>query len=171
MSKKQRRTPLTDLDAPLSPEADQFLAAATAEFNTKQEALRQKWRFDDCEEWAYDQIGGVLRLTFNDGTAFLADGQILGSYSASDSSWEWAWNNPHVDPAMARDSEAVKALGQRLGIEYLQAGMIPVPGDDFLSYLCAIGIKATDSIGVYRGSAGHIEVFITLKNPRTERSA
>src|SRR2546423_1786159 len=35
-----------DLDAPLSPEADKFLGAATGEFNKKQEALRRDWRFD-----------------------------------------------------------------------------------------------------------------------------
>jgi len=35
---------------------------------------------------------------------------------------EWAWNNPHVEAAMAHDSQLVKQLGERLGIAYwLQA--------------------------------------------------
>ncbi len=67
---------------------------------------------------------------------------------------------------MTRDSELVKQLGERLGIAYLVAGMIPTPSEEFVSYLCAIGIKATDSIGVFRGKAGPIDVLITLKNAR-----
>jgi len=34
---KKKSGPKIDLDAPLSPEADKFLAEATAEFNAKQE--------------------------------------------------------------------------------------------------------------------------------------
>jgi len=44
--------------------------------------------------------------------------------------------------------------------------MIPVPSEEFASYLCAIGVKATDSIGVFRGKAGPVDVMITLKNAR-----
>jgi len=163
---KKKSEPKLDFDAPLSPEADKFLAEATAEFNTKQEALRRDWRFGTAKQWGYDQVSGILKLDFEDGTQFQADGQILGSYSATGGSWEWAWNNPNVEEAMARDSKVTKAVGERLGISYLQAAMVPVPNEDFASYLAAIGVKATDSIGVYRGKAGPIDVFITLKNAR-----
>ena len=167
MSKRKKKSgPKIDLDAPLSPEADKFLAEATAEFNAKQEALRRDWRFDSYKQWGYEQTSGILKLDFEDGAAFNADGQILGSYSAGGHSWEWAWNNPHVEAAMARDSQLVKQLGERLGIAYLVAGMIPVPSEEFASYLCAIGVKATDSIGVFRGKAGPVDVMITLKNAR-----
>ena len=168
---RKKRKPNIALDAPLSPEADQFLAEATVEFNTKQEALSRDWRFGKSKEWGYDQESGIFRMHFADGSQFNADGQILGSYCAGDSSWEWAWNNPNIDAPVAKDSHAVKALGERLGIEYLTAGMIPIPGEAFVSYLCAIGIKATESIGVYRGDAGPIDVLITLKRPRIEQSA
>ncbi len=72
---------------------------------------------------------------------------------------------------MARDSKLVKTVGERLGISYLQAGKVPVPNEVFASYLAAIGVKATNSIGVYRGKAGAIDAFITLKNPRWANSA
>ena len=45
-------------------------------------------------------------------------------------------------------------------------GMVPAPNEEFVSYLCAIGLKATDSMGVFRGKAGPIAVMLTLKNPR-----
>src|SRR5204863_6511 len=114
----------------------------------------------------YDQHTGVLKLDFPDGAPFEADGQILGSYSPSAKTWEYAWNNPHVDPKVARDSHSVKKLGDRLGIPYMQLGAFPLPGPEIVSYLCAIGLKATDSFGIYEGEAGPVVVMIMLKNPR-----
>jgi hypothetical protein len=161
----------TEFDAPLSPKADKFLAEATAEFKTKQETLTRDWRFGTGKQWGFDQVSGLFKLDFADGAQFQADGQILGSYFAARNSWEWAWNNPHVAPAMAQDSKAVKEVGERLDIAYLVEPMVAVPSEPFASYLAAIGVKATDSIGVYRGKSGPVEVFITLKNPRWAKKA
>jgi hypothetical protein len=154
----------------LSTEADTFLGEATAELNAKHEALQNKWRFGQGNEWGFDQQSGVFRLSFADGSEFEADGQILGSYSETDGTWEWAWNNPNVVPSMARDSKKVKALGKRLNIAYLQVGTIPMPPcRDFAVYLSAIGVKGTNSIGYYTADAGPIKISILLKNPRWAR--
>jgi hypothetical protein len=161
-----KRTPEADFDAPLSPEADQFLAAATEEFNRKQKALQNTWNFGSAVQWGYDQLSGVLRLSFPDGSQFEAEGQCLGSYCPGDGTWEWAWDNPNVDGKVAKDSHKVRELGDRLQISYLRIGTIPLPEPRMVSYLCAIGIKATNSIGVYQGEAGPIQVFIMLKRPR-----
>jgi hypothetical protein len=163
--------PASSLDAPLSPEADQYLAKAMKEFDAKQDALNREWHFDDYKQWGFDQLSGVFRLEFADGTEFQADGQILGSYAAATESWQWAWHNPYVDPSIARDSKTVKELGERLGLSYAATGMVPVPSEEFVSYLCAIGLKATGSLGVFRGAAGPIEVMILLKNPRLVKKA
>jgi hypothetical protein len=72
---------------------------------------------------------------------------------------------------MARDANLVKQLGEKLGIAYLQQGMIPLPDGQFVSYLCAIGLKATNSIGVYRGACNPVDVIILLKNPRWAKQA
>ena len=152
--------------APLGPEADAFLAAAAEEFNEKQAALAANWGFGEYTQWGFDQDSGIFTLTLANGSRVLADGQILGSHSPRDGSWEWAWNNPNVEAGVARASRAVKALGERLGIPYLVSGRIPVDGDPFVSYLCAIGAKATESEGAFRGSAGAINVHLLLFNPR-----
>lgn len=163
---RKKKTSEIDLDAPLSPEADGYLAAATAEFNAKQDALKRDWRFGSGCRWAWDPPTGLFTLDFDDGSQFAADGQLLGSYSPKDFSWEWAWNKPTLEPEAMRDSKLVKEVGERLGIAYLIVGMIPMPGDLWVSYLSAIGVKATDSVGVYLGQAGDLKVVITLKNPR-----
>ncbi len=151
---------------PLSPEADVFLAAATAEFNEKQAVLGSQWNFDSYEQWGFDQYTGVLSLTLADGSRVLADGQILGSHSPGDGSWEWAWNNPNVEAGVTTASQKVKELGARLGISYLVHGRIPVDQDVFVSYLCAIGAKATDSAGSFIGSAGPVNVYLLVSNLR-----
>jgi hypothetical protein len=155
-----------NFDKPLSPEADHFLKQASDEFNVKQAHLRDEWRFDECDQWAFDQETGVFKLEFEDGSMFEAQGQILGSHDPDEGSWEWAWNNPNVEKAVASDSLIVRALGEKLEIDYLCEGKAPLPEESFVSHLCGIGIKATDSFGVYNGSAGEIMVMILLKNPR-----
>lgn len=155
-----------DFNESLSPEADSLLAVACAEFNTKQAELKSIWRLDEYKRWGFSQDDGLIKLEFKDGAQLIADGQILGSYAKSDKSWEWAWNNPNVSDNVKGDSLAVKKLGDELNISYLVSGTTTVPSDVFISYLCAIGLKATGSIGIFRGSAGAIDIFISLKNPR-----
>ncbi len=80
--------------------------------------------------------------------------------------WEWGWNNPNVAYKLAKDSQHVRELGEQLGIDYLQVGVISVPSEDFVSYLSAIATKATTSIGVFRSNVGLVDVVLLLKNPR-----
>lgn len=155
-----------DFDAPLSPEADAFLADATGEFNLKQQVLDQDWRFSSYIQWGFDAQHGVLTLNYADGAQLLADGQLLGTFCISDSSFEWAWNNPRFSTAIVRDSRMVRETGVKFDISYLKAGLIPVPDDVYLSYLSAIGIKATGSAGIFRGSGGDVQPLIAVKNLR-----
>ena len=160
----KRKNPLES--GKLSPEADAFLAASMSEFNLKQTALASDWSFTNYEKWDFDQYSGMLVLTLADGSRVLADGQILGSHSSRGGSWEWAWNNPNVEAKMATASYKLKELGSRLGISYLVHGKIPVEGDALISYLCATGVKATDSDGAFMGSAGPINVYLLVSNMR-----
>src|SRR5437660_4673128 len=135
---KKRRE--VEIDDALSPEADRFLAEACAEFEHKQAVLDRDWRFDSAQEWGFDQNTGVLWLTFSDGSRLEANAQILGSYSAEDQSWQWAWSNRNADDAMALDSRKVKELGERLGIAYLQEDVIPLPNETSVSYLDSVPV-------------------------------
>jgi hypothetical protein len=150
----------------LSPEADAFLAESMTEYAEKQKALGDTWHFSAYEQWGYDQETGLLTLDFADGRKLLADGQILGTFRTTDCSFEWAWNNPHCEEAVARDSKLVKAIGEQLDISYLKTGMIPIPHQTMLSYIGAIALKATDSAGIFRSGEGEMQYFIAVKNMR-----
>ncbi len=157
--------------ATLSSEAGQYLAEAQAEFKVRQRAAKQEWRFEDFERWGFDQLSGTFRLEFADRKELHADGQILGSFSESANTWEWAWHNPYVSPAIARDSQLVRETGRRLGIASTATDVVNAPDEKFITECCALGLKATGSLAVFRGSAGPVEVLILIKNPRIVEKA
>lgn len=155
----------------LSPEAAQFLAEAQVEFKASQRAAKQDWHFEDFERWGFDQLTGTFRLEFADRKELHADGQILGSYSESAGTWEWAWHNPYVSPAIARDSQLVRDTGRRLGLACTASDVVPAVDEKFILECCALGLKATGSLAVFRGSAGPVDVLILIKNPRLVEKA
>jgi hypothetical protein len=117
--------------------------------------------------WEFDPGTGRLDLHYEDGSRIVAMGQLLGTYSVSGGTFEWAWNSPHFKRSeLSRDSKRVRALGKELDIGYLQAGMVPVPGDVFLSFLCGIGLKTAGAEGVFRGSAGDVHPILLLTDIR-----
>ena len=153
--------------AALSPEADRFLAEATAQFNATQKQLDEQWQLPGYERWEYDPGTGMLELSYADGSKLFANGQLLGTYCVADRTFEWAWNSPHFrkSPIAAASREA-RAVGQRLGIAYLVEGMIPVPTEVALSYVCAIGLKASGAAGVFRGTEGDVHPLLLLSDLR-----
>ena len=156
----------TNPNAPLSAEAEKYIAEATAEFNAKQEALRRHWRFGSFNHLEYDETKGILKLGFSDGAELQADGQLLGTYSPAGCSFEWAWNSPRFNDSVTRASKQVKNLGKYLGIAHLHIGTVPVPSDDILAYYVAIGAKATESAGVLTARRGEVEMVIAVMNPQ-----
>lgn len=160
--RKKKSVPSIDL----TPEQDAFLASAIEYHNKNTETLNAEWNFGDFEEWGFDQISGTFFLKLADDSRVEADGQIYGSFSESDGSWEWAWNNPYAEEAMSKDALKIREYGKQEGIEYLTTGMIPVPDLTFATYLASIGEKLSNAQGVYPASAGPVIVFIGLKNFR-----
>jgi hypothetical protein len=156
----------TNLNAPLSPAAEKFVAEATAEFNAKQDALRRHWRFGSFNHLEYDETKGVLKLSFNDGSELQAGGQLLGTYSPAGRSLEWAWNNPRFNDLITQASKQVRNLGKHLGIAHLHIGTVPVPSEDILSYYVAIGAKVTESAGILTAQRGEVEMVIAVMNPQ-----
>ena len=154
-----------------TPEAASYIAEAHAEFKAKQRAAKQEWRFEDFERWGFDQLTGTFRLEFADRKELHADGQILGSYSESAGTWEWAWHNPYVSPAIARDSQLVRETGQRLGLACTASDVVQSADEKFIAECCALGLKTTGSLAIFRGSAGPVEVLILIKSPRIVEKA
>lgn len=166
---KKKTKPDESFSEPLSPEADKFLADALAEYQAKREALLGgEWRLSQCANWGFDPESATVTVVFADGSQWQASAQFLGSYAVKEQSWQWAWDSPDMGEQLSRDSRLVKELGERLGVGYLQlgGGSFPLPSSEFAEYLCAIGAKATDSVGIMEADAGPMVGFILLKDLR-----
>ena len=171
---RKKQKPDASFNEPLSPEADQFLAEAMAEYRAKQEALTNgEWRLSLCANWRFDPETGTVTVLFPAGSEWQAAGQFLGSYAIKDQSWQWAWDSPDMGEHLSRDSRLVKQLGERFGIGYLQlgGGSFPLPGPEFAEYFCALGLKATDSVGVMEADAGPMVGFLLLKDLKWTKTA
>jgi len=152
---------------PLSPEADKFLAQALEEYDQKEEALEQSWHLSACAEYALNDETGLFHMKLKNGTAWEADAQILGSFNEADQTWQWAWGNPHCAEVWSRDSKVVQTVGERLDVWYVhEIWDFPVPGPEYVAYLNAIGIKASESAGWYEVRDGSVVIFVMLKNLR-----
>jgi uncharacterized protein DUF6882 len=153
--------------APLSPEADRFLAEALEEYGEKEEALERDWHLSDGIECGLDDKTCTFWLRLENGSKWEADAQILGTFDEDEETWQWAWSNTNCTEALARDSHKVKAKGEELGIWYLyELAQHPVPGPEFVAYLCSIGMKASESSGMFESRQQPIVLFIMLKNLR-----
>jgi hypothetical protein len=159
---------------PLSPEADQFLAAACAEYQAKREALEEgEWRLPSCSDWGFDPETGTVTVQFADGSQWQAAGQFLGSYHPETNTWQWAWDSLDMPESLSRDSSVLRQVGEQYGIGYLTLGngAFPLPDAEFVEYLCALGLKATDSAGVMEADAGESVGFLMLKDLRWTHAA
>lgn len=164
---KKKKSDDEKFSKPLSPEADKFLADALQEYGQKEDALEQGWRLSQCAEYALNDQTGLFHIKLNDGTAWEADAQILGSYNEDDHTWQWAWGNTDCAGVWSRDSQIVRETGKRLDISYLhELPMQPMPGPEFVAYLCAVGMKASGSTGMFEAHQGSIVIFVMLKNLR-----
>jgi len=151
-------------EAPLSAAAERFLARAREEYNAKQPRFDDRW-LKDCDRYDIDTHAGELVLKRGD-TRTVFDAQLLGSVCKTDSTWEWAWNNPNVPERVSRASAALKEVGAKYDLPYLQQGTVPVPDEEFPWLLGAIALKVTRMEGIFRAPSGEMEYYFLLANPR-----
>ena len=150
----------------VSPEADRWLSEAREEFNRKQAVLQTDW-IRQFKRWEFNPTTGVLTLFHADGGRSLATAEVLGSFSPTDETWEWAWNNPNMPTKFSQKSIAVRQIGEQFDLEYLKQGTVPIPsnGEAMSSYLCSLGLKATGAAGIFRGGDDRLPVYFLVFDP------
>jgi hypothetical protein len=124
------------------------------------------WGLASFAKWEFSQETGALVFTLLDGSRAVCAGQIIGSRSSKDSSWEWAWNNPHLEKRVTKAAAKLKAHGKANGISQLTTGMLPKVSKDAAWSLAAFAARNQGFQGVYCGNAGVIDVYIAFQPPR-----
>lgn len=148
----------------LTPLQTQLFEEALNEYDEKVYQLKTEFGFDNTTTWNYTQHTGRIRLQNDRRPLFEADGQIIGIYSRGGRTWEWAWSNPYLEDTVVRDSLLVRAYGERKNLPLLTRGIVPLEREYYANYPAAIGLKISQSDGIFFGDAGEMLVFIMLKN-------
>jgi hypothetical protein len=155
----------------LTPEADLWLGAATAEFNQKQANLFTHWRFGETGSYHFDQETGHFVVTMKDGTRAEGTGSIVGSHDAASRTWEWAWNHPRVALSLLGASKKAQAIGAQFDLRYCLQGITPCADKMHAAYLSSIALKAADGLGIFFAHAGTVTIHILLHDLRWAESA
>ena len=127
--------------------SSKFLDSAIHEHNANNDILNKQWGFDNYSEWGLDQDSGSFFIQLPNGKMVEAQGQIYGSFSSQDNTWEWAWNNPMVEEFMAKDSLKIKEYGEYENLDFLSEPIIELPDQNTATYLGAIGEKINNAQG------------------------
>ncbi len=162
--------PSTLFDSPpysslTSPEFDVVASEAHEAITARQAALDAKWERHRYNQWSCSQEEGLLRFTDASGAGLEADVQFFGSYHPASASWEWAWNNPHVDVKNAHDARTVRAYGEVHGFAPLTAGMLQSTPDE-APLLMAVAAVVADVEGVFWGPSGDVITALGYRNIR-----
>jgi hypothetical protein len=150
---------------PLSKEADEFLTTCNTSFNEKQKRLGETW-INNFDRYDVDLQNGVLWFSKEGRKTVEFDVAVVGSIQPSGRTWEWAWNNPNVESALAVPQSVFEATSQRFGLKYLSFGTVPVPRKQFGWYLSGIALQLAGGEGVYMAEGKSVEIYMLLRNPR-----
>lgn len=98
----------------------------------RQDALRAEFRLGEWARWDWDQDTG--QLAFSNGAGeppqVVADIQFVGTTSEETGTWLWAWDNPHIEQALARDVHEVRRFGEAHDIAQLTTPKWPADATD-----------------------------------------
>lgn len=148
----------------VSEETAQFLTEVRDEFNFKQQYFHKKW-LSDYDRYDIDTAAGQLILTKGQMRTVL-DVQSIGSACKTDSTWQWAWDNPNVPEHATRAVSDLKAVGARYGLGYLQEGKLPMKDDLAPWFLTGFALKVSKMDAVFVAKAGEMEYYFLVANPR-----
>ncbi|ANZ21551.1 hypothetical protein SNOUR_41615 [Streptomyces noursei ATCC 11455] len=118
------------------------------------------WGLGSADRWGLDQRTGTITWTFPDKTA-TAQAQILGSWSPTASSWQWAWANDSILPELSQDACTVRDWAAAHGHDALAAQQVEAD-EQMAGTLAALSVRITNAVGFYRGVGATSVVMITF---------
>ncbi len=148
-----------------SPAFDVVASEAHEAITARQAALDAKWERHRYNRWSCSQEEGLLRFTDASGAGLEADVQFFGSYHPASASWEWAWNNPHVEVKNAHDARTVRTYGEVHGFAPLTTAMLQSTPDE-APLLMAVAAMIADVEGVFWGPSGDVITALGYRNIR-----
>lgn len=129
-----------------------------------QSHLAETVRMDD---WRIDAAASAFEFTDGDGQRRRVRAHFLGTSSPDDGTWLWGWDNINGFPrAFIKQSERVKALGERYAIPEFTAASLPL--DDALAPALLKAVKAVTGITAHFSAPtgnGGTRAWLLLDDP------
>jgi hypothetical protein len=118
-------------------------------------------------DWRIDAAAGVLAFRDRAGEERRVRAHLVGSSSPDDGTWLWGWTNVNgFPPAFVKQSERVRALGERYGIPELTTGTLPL--DDGLPPRLLQAVKAVTGVTAHFSAPtgnGATRAYLLLDDP------
>ena len=80
-----------------------FLDDCRTELKEKIAAIQREWDLPKFSRFDFDQDKGELIFSSGMPLPVVCQVQIIGSFSTTDQTWEWAWNNPYIEDKLKVD--------------------------------------------------------------------
>jgi hypothetical protein len=143
-------------------EFEEFLDRAREELEQKQALLMESEGFGQHKDFWFDQLTGKLQLKDANGHVKVeADVTLIGSFSPSAGSWQWAWSNESVVDTLRKKSERFKELGAITSMECFTAPGFD--GDQQMAWdAVAMCVSHSGAMGCYRMPAKRVDVFAAI---------
>ena len=143
-----------------------FLQLALEELKVKQAALQTEYGLGQYPRWWFDQASATLKFYDHDErVALIADIIDIGSYSTRASTWQWAWSNPSVLPALQLRAVRLKELQAATGLGIFGRAE-PFKADEARAWeLSAMAVMHLAAVGCYRApmTENKVEIFLALE--------
>ncbi|MGK9168308.1 hypothetical protein KXR53_18500 [Inquilinus limosus] len=147
-----------------------FLARAVQELNEKQKRLQTEYRLGSFARWWFDQQTATLQFfDENDRLGLQTEFVDIGSFSVRAGTWQWAWANSSVLPAVRQRSSELKKLSSLTGMDVFVEEEAFAVSEEMAWELAAISVMHLDAVGCYRApsSNGTLNMFLALMRIRS----
>lgn len=142
-------------------EFEAFVDGCYEELKAKQEALMEKYRLGEYDEFWFDQPSGTLQFKRGEGVELAFNVVPVGSWSGNSNSWMWAWANESVDEALKAASMKIQGLADHTGYAVFTNGSFPA--EELMAHeLTAMAVHHLSALGMYIAPAGNLKTFLAL---------
>lgn len=143
-----------------------FVEESMDRFLAKQESLLSEYGVGSHDRWHFDQATETLRFFNEAGELVLeADVVAIGSYASNSNTWQWAWSNDSLLPAIRHKAEPLRELQTVTGLDLFDSeSAILLDDDDMAWELVAMCVRQLGALGGYRApsSSRSLAIFLAI---------
>jgi hypothetical protein len=120
--------------------------------------------------WDVDQDRGTIVFTNRRGMRAEAPVQFIGTYSAGDGTWLWAWDNPSLSANVTEHARRMREYGAKHALPELTTRTLRCSEQECWG-LTALAYMVCGANGAYSGASGSGRLFMTFGELRLSKAA